>query len=65
MCVQATPDDVDMKTMVEDVLEETGFREQRAAKMGVDDLLKYDSIPGTPVLLIPIPLPGYFRHFMT
>lgn len=30
--------------MVEDVLEETGFKEQRAAKMGVDDLLKYDFV---------------------
>ena len=31
--------------MVEEVLGETGFREQRAAKMGVDDLLKYDPLP--------------------
>ena len=29
--------------MVGDVLEETGFKEQRAAKMSVDDLLKYGS----------------------
>ena len=34
-----------MKAMVEEVLEETGFREQRAAKMSVDDLLKYDILP--------------------
>jgi hypothetical protein len=54
-----------MKTMVEEVLEETGFREQRAAKMSVDDLLKYDPIPGTPILLILYPLPGCFQHFMT
>jgi hypothetical protein len=40
---QVIPDDVDVKAMVEEVLEETGFREQRAAKMSVDDLLKYDS----------------------
>ena len=33
-----------MKAMVEEVLEGTGFREQRAAKMGVDDLLKYGSL---------------------
>jgi len=33
--------------MVEEVLEETGFKEQRAAKMSVDDLLKYDSISRT------------------
>jgi len=38
--MQVIPDDVDIKTMVEEVLEETGFREQRAAKMSVDDLLK-------------------------
>ena len=31
--------------MVEEVLEETGFKEQRAAKMSVDDLLKYESVP--------------------
>ncbi|KAF9645179.1 rRNA adenine dimethylase [Thelephora ganbajun] len=37
---QVIPDNVDMKAMVEEVLEETGFREQRAAKMSVDDLLK-------------------------
>lgn len=41
---QAVPDDVDIKVMVEGVLEETGFKEQRAAKMSVDDLLKCDSI---------------------
>ena len=34
--------------MVEGVLEETGFKEQRAAKMSVDDLLKYDLICRTP-----------------
>jgi len=36
---QAIPDNVDIKAMVEGVLEETGFKEQRAAKMSVDDLL--------------------------
>ena len=41
---QIIPDDVDMKAMVEEVLEGTGFKEQRAAKMSIDDLLKYDSI---------------------
>jgi len=34
------PDEVDVKAMVETVLDETGFKEQRAAKMSVDDLLK-------------------------
>lgn len=34
-------DDFDIKKKVEQVLNETGFSEQRAAKMDVDDLLKY------------------------
>ena len=50
MPAQVIPDGVDMKTMVEEVLEETGFKEQRAAKMSVDDLLRYDSISRTPAL---------------
>ena len=33
-----------MKAMVEEVLEETGFKEQRAAKMSVDDLLEYNLV---------------------
>ena len=33
-------DDFDIKKKVEEVLNETGFTDQRAAKMGVDDLLK-------------------------
>jgi hypothetical protein len=33
-----------MKAMVEDVLKETGFKEQRAAKMSVDDLLKCGAV---------------------
>ena len=45
---QAIPDKVDIKAMVEAVLEETGFREQRAAKMSVDDLLKYGPTSKTP-----------------
>ena len=49
---QIIPDDVDIKTMVEEVLEETGFKEQRAAKMSVDDLLKYSSISMTCFLSI-------------
>lgn len=38
-------DDFDIKTKVEGVLNETGFTEQRAAKMGVDELLKYVLTP--------------------
>ncbi|EGN94712.1 hypothetical protein SERLA73DRAFT_187771 [Serpula lacrymans var. lacrymans S7.3] len=37
---QMIEDDVDMKSNVEKVLNETGFSESRAAKMDVDDLLK-------------------------
>ncbi len=33
-------DDFNIKKKVEQVLRETGFAEQRAAKMSVDDLLK-------------------------
>lgn len=33
-------DDLDMKTRIERVLDETGNTENRAAKMSVDDLLK-------------------------
>lgn len=34
-------DSVGMKARVEEVLNSTGYSEQRAAKMTVDDLLKY------------------------
>lgn len=37
-----TDDDVDMKTRIEKVLNDTGNTENRAAKMSVDDLLKYE-----------------------
>lgn len=37
---QMIEDDFDIKKKVEEVLNETGFTDQRAAKMGVDDLLK-------------------------
>lgn len=33
-------DDFDIKKKVEEALNETGFTDQRAAKMSVDDLLK-------------------------
>lgn len=33
-------DDVNIKKKVEEVLQETGFSESRAAKMDIDDLLK-------------------------
>lgn len=34
-------DEVNIKAKVENVLEDTGNSENRAAKMGVDDLLKW------------------------
>lgn len=40
MAIQMVEDDVDMKSRIERVLEETGNTEKRAAKMSVDDLLK-------------------------
>lgn len=36
-------DNVDMKAKVEAVLDDTGFSENRAAKMDVNDLLRYGS----------------------
>lgn len=41
MFFQMIEDGVDMKKKVEEVLEETTFGESRAAKMDIDDLLKY------------------------
>lgn len=38
---QMIDDSVGMKARVEEVLNSTGYSEQRAAKMSVDDLLKY------------------------
>jgi 18S rRNA (adenine1779-N6/adenine1780-N6)-dimethyltransferase len=46
--LQIIEDDFDIKKKVEDVLNDTGFTEQRAAKMSVDDLLKYVSIESNP-----------------
>ncbi|KAI0063369.1 rRNA adenine dimethylase [Artomyces pyxidatus] len=37
---QMIEDDVNMKRKIEDILEETGYHESRAAKMDVNDLLK-------------------------
>lgn len=51
--------------MVEEVLEKTGFKEQRAAKMSVDDLLKYYSTFATPHSRHLIASTGCFQHFTT
>ena len=40
-------DDFEIKKKVEEVLDESGFTEQRAAKMGVDEMLKCVSPPNT------------------
>lgn len=64
-------DDFDIKKKVEDVLTETGFSEQRAAKMDVDDLLKYvqstSSLPFTLTTSAPSPtrILDYCLHFTT
>ena len=38
--VQIIEDGVDFKKKVEEVLDESGFKESRAAKMDINDLLK-------------------------
>jgi 18S rRNA (adenine1779-N6/adenine1780-N6)-dimethyltransferase len=38
--LQIIEDDFDMKQKIEDILQESGFADSRAAKMDVDDLLK-------------------------
>ena len=38
--MQIIEEDFDIKKKVEQVLEETGFMQERVAKMDVDDLLK-------------------------
>ena len=43
MRLQMVTDDLTMKARVEQVLNETGNTENRAAKMDVDDILKYDN----------------------
>ncbi|KAG8772199.1 Dimethyladenosine transferase [Ceratobasidium sp. 428] len=37
---QTIPDEFNIKKEVESILQNTGFRENRAAKMDIDDLLK-------------------------
>ena len=37
---QIIEDDLDFKKKVEEVLDESGFKESRAAKMDINDLLK-------------------------
>ena len=38
------PDDVPFATIVDNILLDTGFADQRAAKMDIDDLLKCVSV---------------------
>ena len=38
---QAVDSSTDFKTKIEGILEDSGFREQRAAKMDINEILKY------------------------
>ena len=54
---------MDIKTKVEGILEDSGFREQRAAKMDINDILKYvQYVVIRAVILRPVD-PDYFMHF--
>jgi acid phosphatase family membrane protein YuiD len=45
-------DDVKMKQKIENILEETGHKESRAAKMDLNDILKYVGSPSSLVLSV-------------
>ena len=54
-----------MKAMVGEILEETGFKEQRVGKTNVNDLFKYDSVSRASGFTdIRCALPGHPQHFM-
>ena len=59
-------DDFDIKRKVDEVLESTGFAEQRVAKMDVDDLLKYvRDVVSLSYQSASSRSPGYCQHFTT
>lgn len=58
-------DDFDIKKKVEEVLTETSFTEQRAAKLGVDELLKYAPSLVVSTVLAHFPFSGSYRLFTT
>jgi hypothetical protein len=41
-----------MKQKIEDILEETGYKENRAAKMDLNDILKYVCSPSMGCLMV-------------
>jgi hypothetical protein len=55
---------VKMKQKVEIILEETGYKETRAAKMDLNDILKYVRLP-SPRGFADVSLVDYCRPFMT
>jgi hypothetical protein len=56
--------DVKMKEKVEIILEETGYKETRAAKMDLNDILKYVRFP-SPHECANVSFVDYCRPFMT
>ena len=53
-----------MKQKVESILEETGYRESRAAKMDLNDILKYVRLP-SPHEFADVSFVDYCLPFMT
>ena len=53
-----------MKQKIENILEETGYKESRAAKMDLNDILKYVS-PPSPLILSDDGSADYYQPFMT
>lgn len=58
---QMIEDDFDIKKKVEEVLNETGFTDQRAAKMGVDDLLKCVCFTSHGRIVAELNFTGYYQ----
>jgi antitoxin component of RelBE/YafQ-DinJ toxin-antitoxin module len=55
---------VKMKQKIVDILEETGYKESRAAKMDLNDILKYVCLPLS-LVFANVNLVDYCRPFMT
>jgi hypothetical protein len=55
---------VKMKQKIEAILEETGYKESRAAKMDLNDILKYVRLP-SPHQFADVSCVDYCRPFMT
>ena len=53
-----------MKQKIEDILEETGYKESRAAKMDLNDILKYVRAPSS-LMLSDDSFADYYQLFMT